>query len=265
MQPQNELALVVSFYLSKFDYDGLARLGYDTFREAFRDIGQKLDVKPTSVKNMRDEFDPFYDNKRRGWYQKEIRPSRRRVIATFDDLSEEALRALVLDIIRPEANRKVQIELQPVLREIRNSDKPHGKRQPLEYVPRGLTGRRAEEFFISRFYSGLTPFTGQLLDRRDDGVGFDFEITTGDSSISVEIKGLAKEIGGITFTDKEWKVANEMRANYYLGLVANLPRLPQIGFIQNPATQFKPSYYLHTAVIATWGVGADQLRMIELI
>ncbi len=68
----------------------------------------------------------------------------------------------------------------------------------------------AEEFFISRFNLGLTPFYGVLRDCRDDGVGYDFEISLQSDRTLVEIKGLAKDLGGITFTDKEWKVAKAL-------------------------------------------------------
>jgi len=265
MKPQNEMALIVAFYFSKFDYDGLAQLGYSTYREAFQDVGQKLGVKPTSIKNMRDEFDPYYDNSRKGWYQKQVRPSRKKVMATFDDLSEEALRALVLDILKPETRRKAQTELLPVLKEIRDTDERRNRQQPIEYTPRGPTGRRAEEFFISRFHAGLTPFSGVLKDRRDEGVGFDFEIIKTMSSYQlIEIKGLAKALGGVTFTDKEWKVANEAQTKYFLGLVTNVHQLPKIGFLQNPARHFTPSYHLRTTVSVTWGVNTDQISKIEL-
>ena len=123
-------------------------------------------------------------------------------MATFDDLSEEALRAVVLDTIKPELRSKVETELHSILREIKASDNKQKTKKNIEYVARGPTGRMAEEFFVSRFRAGLTPFSGVLKDCRDDGVGFDFEITAQENRRLVEIKGLAKELGGITFTDK---------------------------------------------------------------
>lgn len=264
MKPENELAMIVAFYLSKFAEEGLAKLGYHSYRQAFDEIGSCLHVKPNSVKNWRDEFDPYYDNKRKGWYQREIRPSRQKVMLAFDDLSEGALRAIVLDIIKPEARPKVENELHSTLKEIGDFEAEKRPQKEIGYVPRGPTGRMAEEFFISKFYAGLTPFSGILQDRRDDGVGFDFEIVTEANRTLVEIKGLAKQLGGITFTDKEWRVANETQNNYFLGLVAQVFESPRIGFVQNPARNFSPVYYAYTTVAVSWAVNAEQITNIEL-
>ena len=264
MRIENELAMVVAFYLSKFGEEGLARLGFRTYRHAFEEVGCSLHVNPNSVKNWRDEFDPYYDSGRKGWYQRGIRPSRQEVMATFDDLSEEALRAVVLDIIRPEARPKVETELHSVLKEIKASDDRKQTKKKVEYVARGPTGRMAEEFFVSRFRAGLTPFSGVLRDCRDDGVGFDFEIIAQGNRVLVEVKGLAKELGGITFTDKEWKVANQAQNDYFLGLVIQVPASPKIGFVQNPACNFVTAYHAYTTVTVSWAINTEQLSRIEL-
>ncbi len=263
MKPENELAMIVAFYLSKFGEDGLARLGFRTYRQAFEEVGRSLHVNPNSVKNWRDEFDPYYDNGRKGWYRRGIRPTRLKVMVTFDDLSEEALRAVVLDTIKPESRSKVATELHSVLKEIKVSDDEQKTKKNVEYVARGPTGRMAEEFFVSRFRAGLTPFTGVLKDCRDDGVGFDFEIVAQNNRRLVEIKGLAKELGGVSFTDKEWKVANETQDDYFLGFVTQIPTSPKIGFMQNPARSFTPVYRAYTTVTVSWAVNTEQLSRIE--
>jgi hypothetical protein len=182
---------------------------------------------------------------------------------TFDDLSEQALRAVVLDIIKPESRPKIEAELHPALKEIRDLEEKKKPKKKVDYIPRGPTGRMAEEFFISSFLAGSTPFEGTLKDRRDDGVGFDFEIIKAASQTLVEIKGLSKQIGGISFTDKEWKVANEAQENYFLGLVIQVIDSPKIGFVQNPSQNFTPVYYAYTTVTVNWAVGANQLTNIE--
>ncbi|NJN84016.1 MAG: hypothetical protein HC802_18225 [Caldilineaceae bacterium] len=146
MKPENELAMIVAFYLSKFGEDGLDRLGFDSYRQAFADTGRSLNVKPNSVKNWRDEFDPYYDNGRKGWYQRGIRPSRQEVMVAFDDLSEHALRAVVMDILNPLARPTVESELNSTLESIRNLVGKRKARTKIKYSPRGPTGRLAEEF-----------------------------------------------------------------------------------------------------------------------
>lgn len=263
MKPENELGMIVAFYLSKFGEVGLKNLGFESYSQAFRQIGERLSVKSSSVKNWRDEFDPYYDNNRKGWYQRELRPSRQKVMLTFDDLSEGAMRSVVLDIITPSARPKVESELHSALQEIRNSKKAGEAIDSTKYIPRGPTGRMAEEFFIARFNSGLTPFYGDLKDRRDDGVGFDFEIHMAADRALIEIKGNAKQLGGFAFTDKEWRVANEVQDAYYLGLVVEVTETPRIGFVQNPAYRLSPTYYAYTTVAVNWTVNANQITFVE--
>ena len=43
-------------------------LGYKSFTEAFYKIDNILNENPNNIKNMRDEFNPYFDNGRRGWY-----------------------------------------------------------------------------------------------------------------------------------------------------------------------------------------------------
>lgn len=260
MKLENELGMVVAFFLSKFGESGLARLGFRTYKHAFDEIGRALSVNPNSVKNWRDEFDPYYDNGRKGWYQREIRPTRLKVIATFDDLSEDALTAVVLDIIRSETQPKVESELYSALQEIKDTDDKKKTLKNISYVARGPTGRMAEEFFVSQFHVGLTPFIGVLRDCRDNGVGYDFEIESQKDRTLVEIKGSAKELAGISFTDKEWKVAKETQDKYFLGLVFDVPASPKISFLQNPANNFAPVYRAYTTVAVSWTVNAEQIR-----
>ena len=263
MKLENELAMVVAFYLSKFGEEGLARLGFRTYRQAFEEVGRSLHVKPNSVKNWRDEFDPYYDNRRKGWYRRGIRPSRQKVMAAFDDLSEDALRAVVLDIIKAEERPKIETDLRPVLKEVKVSDNRKRTKRKAEYAARGPTGRMAEEFFVFRFHAGLTPFSGSLMDCRDAGVGYDFEIIARKNRTMVEVKGLAKESGGITFTDKEWKVAHEAQNDYFLGLVVQVTTSPKIGFVQNPARNFIPAYHAYTTVSVIWTINTEQLDTIQ--
>lgn len=259
---ENELAMIVAFYLSKFGDDGLERLGFSTYKQAFETIGRSLNVNPNSVKNWRDEFDPYYDNGRKGWYQRNIRPSRLKVIETFDDLSEDALRAVVLDIIQFEGHQRVETELEFALKEIKKLD-VKGKKIQREFIARVPTGRKAEEFFISKFHAGLTPFEGELQDYRDNGVGYDFEINFDRSRSFIEIKGLSKELGGISFTDKEWKVAKENQDSYFLGLVVGIPDSPKMGFLKNPVLNFTPTYRAYTTVSVNWAVSSKQLQKVE--
>lgn len=171
MKAENELALIVAFYLAKFNREAIANLGFPSFRGAFDEIGRRLGVNPNTVKNMRDQFDPLFGS-RAGWYQRELPPSRRRVVEAFGELSEAALRSLVKDSISIDDFSSTDTAKELVHAVSEPTGVYGAERKPL--LQRGLTGRLAEEHFLKLFNSDSTPFSGELFDARDLGAGFDF-------------------------------------------------------------------------------------------
>lgn len=99
MDDNNKLALIVSYYLSRFDTLALERLGYSKWNQAIADIGKILNINPNTIKNMRDDFDPLHPNKRVGWYQRELRPSRKKIKDKYENYTEEELTKIVKDIL----------------------------------------------------------------------------------------------------------------------------------------------------------------------
>lgn len=84
-------ALILAYFLSRMDSKGIQELGYKNFATAFKELGKLLERKPATIKNMRDEFDPYFDNPRAGWYQRPLRKSRQIVFDTFADITDEEL------------------------------------------------------------------------------------------------------------------------------------------------------------------------------
>jgi hypothetical protein len=68
-----EKLILIGLYLSKYDSVGLKRLGLESFLEAFNVFGYAMGSKPASIKNYRDEFDPLFPNRRKGWHKRETR------------------------------------------------------------------------------------------------------------------------------------------------------------------------------------------------
>lgn len=254
MTDGSRLALVVGFYLSKFDTAGLERLGYATFKAAYSDIGQRLGIKPQSIKNKRDDFDPFYNSGRAGWYQRAMGPSRFKTMQLLDDLSFDALTGLVTDIIRDPAYRQSP-EIVDILSTLKRDW--HEKRR---FVPRGATGRIAEELFKEWFNRGKTPFSGTIKDRREDGCGYDFLIQNGNVQQLIEVKGIADRTGGVLFTDKEWQTARENAGNYNLALFVDLSGTPELRVFNNPSVQFAPRRTVNLTVHVGWQLSATQLE-----
>ena len=67
-----QAAGLVSYALSRLERTSL---GYDNTSEAFKNLGTIFGIKPNTIKNFRDSFDPFTDSDRIGWHQNEtVRP-----------------------------------------------------------------------------------------------------------------------------------------------------------------------------------------------
>jgi hypothetical protein len=127
------------------------------------------------------------------------------------------------------------------------------------FVPRGATGRRAEEKFLDWFNADSLPFAGEIRDRREDGCGYDFHVS-GQEELLIEVKGLAGREGGILLTDKEWETAKEHR-NYRVFLVYDLNTdTPEWAILDNAAS-LRPRRSVRTVVQVNWHLTGDQLGL----
>lgn len=252
MENNHKLTLYVSYYLSRFNIEGLNHLGYSSWSIAFEDIGKKLGVKPNSVKNWRDEFDPIHEH-RSGWYQRPMNPSRVAVVKALEDLDENSIRQIVFEIF--ENRNKADIEN---LLNLVEEDKPEYKTQG-KFILRGPTGRKAEIFFQKYHKDFGRPFPGELVDTRDLGCGYDFEIHATAKKCFVEVKGLSEISGGILFTNKEWNTAQEKGDDYFLVIVKSLTSMPQVSIIQNPVTKMNAKRNVYTTVQVQWSVSEKEL------
>lgn len=263
MEKNNKLALIVAYYLSKFDNEGLKELGYKSFKECFEDIGKMLGVKPSTIKNMREEFDPLHPNKRVGWYQRELRPSRVEVLDKYSELSKYALGAVVKDIIDNSQNHQINEEIAIYMSPIKDDEEIKANKKV--YTTRGITGKKAEEIFKSEYNKGLVgTYNGKLQDKTSDGCGYDFEVVNDGVVYAFEVKGAARECNGIMFTDKEWEKANELRDRYILVIVSQIEtNHPKINIFKNPANMFEPNKTIQTVVTVNWNVDSKQIKNVN--
>jgi len=261
MKKQNKLALIIAYYLSRFDRSGYLNLGYKNFNEAYMDIEKKLSVKRRTVQNMRDEFDPFHDNKRAGWYKKIQTGSRKKVIKTFESLEEEDIREVVIEILQNEDFRE-SAKCKSILSIFSDDEDKYSKSEKL-FTPRGITGKKAENFFIEYYERNKEPIEGELKDVRDSGCGYDFEITKNGDKHCVEIKGSAEEMGGVLFTNKEWRVARNMRDKYFLVLVTNVNSQYKVKIIKNPASKLNAKRNIIQTVRIEWAVSNKDINSIS--
>ena len=66
---------MVAYYLSKFDMDGVRRLGYENRSQAMRELSRKLGSDNQYMKRRRDEFDVLTGSHRRGQCNRPPLPS----------------------------------------------------------------------------------------------------------------------------------------------------------------------------------------------
>jgi hypothetical protein len=255
----NILAIIVAFYLSKYNQEGLKNLGFDSFNEAFEKTANLLNVKKNYVKLRRDEFDPIYP-----WRQGWKRPMDKRIIRTIeilDDLEETDMRDIVNNILYNHSYRNDE-DLKDIVNIIKNTE--NRKVEAGKFILRCPTGKAAEDFFYNFYTENKLPVKGNLVDCRDLGCGYDYKIIeTNSNETYIEVKGISDVSGGILFTDKEWKVAMQQKRKYFLCVVRNLNDKPELEFINNPSQFIKPTKNIRTTIQISWTVSDKELKSIS--
>jgi hypothetical protein len=255
MIPNRILGMICGYYLSKFDRAAYDRLGHHTLRATHEALGHALGVPPKSIKNWRDEFDPVHENDRAGWHRRDMYPSRLRVIEAFGELEEGELFSLIANFLaRPESEEAAQM-----VGVIRDGGGPPERAEG--YGLRGPTGAKAEEAFMAFHSRRQEPVAGQLIDRRNDQCGFDFEISGATSTALVEVKGLAGGTGGILLTDKEWATAMQNGDNYYIAIARQVADRQQVSLLRNPPGVLRPKLRTYTTVNVGWAVPHRDLSL----
>ena len=95
----SEDTLVIAYFLSRMDMEGVKVLGYKNFSAAFNELGKLIGRKPSTIKNIRDEFDPYFNNPRAGWYQRPLRKSRKIVFEKYSKVTDEELISVIKEIL----------------------------------------------------------------------------------------------------------------------------------------------------------------------
>lgn len=228
-----EKLILAGLYFSKYDSDGLKKLGFGSFLEAFNVIGYALGAKPASVKNYRDEFDPLFPNQRKGWHKRATRDYCLKVFKQFRDLDLEAFSGLVRSFVGYDENARSEMR-QPDEREDDESS----------FAKRLITGLAAEQYFeavqprIPEFSDYAVENTTRL------GCGYDYRLRLDahNDFLAVEVKGLKERTGSLAFTPKEYEVATALNERYFLFVVKNFGESPFHEIYQDPVVgdlQFK--------------------------
>jgi hypothetical protein len=229
-----EKLILAGLYLSKYDSLGLKELGLVSFVEAFNVIGYAMGSRPASIKNYRDEFDPLFPNRRKGWHKRPIREYCLKVFEEYKSLDFESFTGLVKSFVGYDENVRSGFQ---------------GKEELYEnesYFARLITGLAAEQYF-ELVQPSLPEFKGYGVENTTQfGCGYDFRLRTETRTdyLAVEVKGLRERMGSLSFTPKEHEVATSLSDRYFLFVVKNFQELPFHEIFQNPLSsglQFRKS------------------------
>jgi hypothetical protein len=197
-------AILIGLYLSKFDEASLSALGFEGSKEAFNTLGYSIGSKPNSIKNYRDEFDPYFPNERKGWHKRPIREYCKKFLDDFSSLNFHDFTELIKSFVIED------FEIEKFIEKIEKRDYTQSVAKRL------ITGRAAEEYFKVN-YNTINEFNGfELSDTTNHACGFDFKLSLSEDFYCVEVKGLNTITGTIAMTEKEFIVADNLKKDYCL-------------------------------------------------
>jgi hypothetical protein len=218
--------ILAGLYLSKYDLHGLKRLGFDSFLEAFNVIGYALGSKPASIKNYRDEFDPLFPNRRKGWHKRVTRSYCLAVYEQYNSLDFESFTGLIRSFVGYDENVDSGIQVVEEQNEEASS-----------FAKRLITGLAAERYFES-VQAELPEFKDYLIENTTRfGCGYDFRLRNSPDDnefLAVEVKGLKDRTGSVMMTPKEYETALAMRDRFFLFIVRNFRETPAHEIFRDP-------------------------------
>lgn len=220
----SDLMNLIGYGLAKFDMGFVEEFGFNTRTAFYRycvDLGMARTVK--AVTNRQDSFDPYFDNGRKGWYQRNQREHIKVFIDTLFGNEDAAGYAHIVKLYIQDAGKQVEIEQSVVPPAIKSRFKQLQE-----------TGKEAEFYFMTN-YKSIPFFQNAVLeDARLWGDGYDFQVKLDSKYFLAEVKGVRERTGAIRFTQSEYDKAKEFRNEYYLVVVSNLMATPKFSCIANP-------------------------------
>ena len=96
MRDVNIKEMFAGLFLAKFDRQGLAKLGFESFNQAFRELALMIGGNTNSIKNYRDEFDPAFPNERRGWCNRKMHKTRVEMLGKYGTLNIDEMYDMLL-------------------------------------------------------------------------------------------------------------------------------------------------------------------------
>lgn len=220
----SEIMNLIGYGLAKFDNDFVKEFNQPS-KSAFARyiVGLGLANTPKAISNRMDSFDPYFENGRKGWFQRNQREHIKLFIDSLFGTEDAHGFANIVKLYIKSLNSDVVFTteaLSPV--------------QKSRFKQLQETGKEAEFYFINNYKSIPIFQTGILEDARLWGDGYDFQIHCNGTYYLAEIKGVRTGQGSIRLTQNEYNRALEYKNDYVLVVVSNLSRIPKLNYIENP-------------------------------
>ena len=226
-EKKSEIMNLIGYGLAKFDNDFIREFGQSS-KSAFARYIVALGLANTTkaVSNRMDSFDPYFDNGRKGWFQRNQREHIKLFIDSLFGNEDARGFANVVKMYIHEIDSNVNLtttQISPAMK---------SKFKHLQE-----TGKEAEFFFMNN-YQSVPIFVGGILeDARLWGDGYDFQIQCSNSYLLAEVKGLRESDGAIRMTQNEYNKALEYKNDYVLVVVSNLLNTPKLTYVENPVKE----------------------------
>ncbi|WP_044171569.1 DUF3883 domain-containing protein [Flectobacillus major] len=224
-----EILNLLGYGLAKFDNEFIKEFGFETklsFFEYFVELG--LVETGSVVKNRMDLFDPFFNNNRKGWWQKGDAYIHRKLLidSLFGNENVVGYSNIVKLYLKNEFNvTGIFVDVKPIIKS--------------RFKKLQETGLEAELYFMNNYNSIEAFKNGTIEDARLYGDGYDFQINVNENSFLAEVKGIRAKKGKFRLTENEYFKAKEYENDYIVTLVLNLDNIPTFLTIDNPLKNLK--------------------------
>lgn len=220
----SEVMNLIGYGLAKFDLNFAKEFGFST-KNAFCKAVVEMELAKTvkAVFNRQDSFDPYFDNGRRGWFQRNQREHIKLFIDSLFGNEDVIGYANIVKMYIHNIDSNISLTTKSVSPIIASRFKQLQE-----------TGKEAEFYFMNN-YQNIPFFEHSILeDARLWGDGYDFQLQKDNHYFLAEIKGVREQSGSVRLTQNEFNKATEFTKDFFLVVVSNLNNIPKLNCIRNP-------------------------------
>jgi len=220
-----EILNLLGYGLSKFGNKFINKFGFSTKTEFYNEmVAYGIADTASVVKNRQDLFDPFFENGRKGWWQKGDTYKHRKTFidSLFGNLDVDGYYKIIKMYLQDkfEYKKNEYFKVQPIIQ---------SKFKKLQE-----TGLEAEMYFLNNYNKLDIFYNGIIEDTRLLGDGYDFQIEVKKDYFLAEVKGVRNKKGSVRLTNNEYKKARQYQDKYILLIISNLNEIPKVTLIPNP-------------------------------